>query len=101
MRSQRVDIVGIVETKVKEVKAHNMIKRISKDSHFFTISSESSQEIIWVLWNPFSVGVTEMEKNDQIITCLCSSLKLNKTFTFTLVYASYSAVERRQLWLDL
>jgi hypothetical protein len=36
MRLKGVDIVGIVETKVKEVKAHKIIQRIWKDSHFIT-----------------------------------------------------------------
>lgn len=89
----------ILETRVKEKKAENILKKVFKDWFYLTNYEHSQGGRIWFAWKD-EVCVTPVLKTNQFITCSIG-LPNQEEFFYTSVYASNSLEERKELWSDL
>ena len=89
----------VLETRVKENKAEDILKRVFKDWFHMTNYEHSSGGRIWFIWKE-EVRVTPVFKSDQFLTCSIG-LPDQEEFFYTCVYARNLGEERKELWEDI
>ena len=95
--ANHVDIMGIMETKVKDVNKTSIQNSLLPSWDFVPTSSNR----IWVTWNPNVANITLLKETNQLIHVLVEDLKLNKVFEVSFVYGLHSTCDRRALWRSL
>lgn len=90
---------GLLETRVKEKKSENILSTVFKDWSSISNYEYNTLGRIWLVWKS-DVRVTPFFKSGQILT-VSISLEGAEDFFYSIVYASNSAEERRELWNDL
>ncbi len=63
-------LMGLVETKVKEVNKGGVFRAIAKGWKVICNYSSSPRGRIWVCWDPLGVDVSLLSQNNQVIHCL-------------------------------
>lgn len=100
LRENRISILGLLETRVKEENSEKVAKKIS-DWNVSCNYPEAYNGRIWVFWNPRVVEMELLSKGEQFMHCLVKTLDSNKKFWCTFVYAQNSTSEREELWPSL
>ncbi|VFR01632.1 unnamed protein product [Cuscuta campestris] len=59
------------------------------------------QNKIWVLWNEENMRLTEVQEEDQAISCRFIDISTNKAITITTVYGQHTREGRKLLWETL
>lgn len=72
IRSQKVDLVGFVETKVKENKCCRVAKKFWKDCSYLFNYSSSPRGRVWLLWDPHIWNVSKVLESEEMLTCFFS-----------------------------
>ncbi|XP_048496375.1 uncharacterized protein LOC125495639 [Beta vulgaris subsp. vulgaris] len=101
INSQKVGLIGLLETKVK---AHNMGEiylNMFKGWCFTSNSSYHRGGRIVLAWNPKNFQVNILMCTSQVIHCLLTPASGLQRLHCTIVYASNDAKEREVLWQDL
>ncbi|XP_074299600.1 uncharacterized protein LOC141630734 [Silene latifolia] len=101
LKSHRIDVFGLLETRVKEKNALKIIRTIFKDYKLVNNYKEHSNGRIWLIWKPSSVTVTPLLYNSQFIHCEALHHATGHRFHVTMIYASNNARERDILWSHL
>ena len=94
IHANHVDIMGIVETKIKDTNIASVQNRLIPSWEYLNNSCNR----IWVTWNPNSVKVTLLKESKQLIHVLVEDLYLNKVFELSFVYGLHTSQERKDLW---
>ncbi|KAK9733251.1 hypothetical protein RND81_04G054500 [Saponaria officinalis] len=97
--SNKVDVFGILETRIKERKATKFSKKFSKFRVMHNCSVSNGR--IWVVWDPRSVTVTNLDVQNQYIHCQVQHHESGAPFQVTFVYAYNDAHIREELWSSL
>ncbi|XP_074283518.1 uncharacterized protein LOC141608064 [Silene latifolia] len=94
--SARLDILGIVETRIRKNKANNVQRRQFK--HFFVLDNYSSHlnKRIWIIWKNSNMVVTVHHSTSQWIHLLVTNGALSMELTF--VYGFNHPTQRLPLW---
>jgi exonuclease III len=101
VRSKKIGLVCLVETKVKEANVGSISSTMLLDCEFCYNYESHYLGRIWVCWSREEFAVTVLHKSDQCITCLIHSIKDKNSWHHTFVYGSNNPVERRNLWQNL
>lgn len=97
-----ISFVGLLETRVKEHKAHRISRALCKNwSWVFNYDSHHNGRI-WVGWNPAIWNVDILFASAQVIHCKVQQKdNINFHFLVSFTYGMNSIAERRDLWRDL
>ncbi|KAK9697361.1 hypothetical protein RND81_08G032700 [Saponaria officinalis] len=98
LRNNCLDILCLLETRVKKNKAEHILRKHFKAYNSFCNYSTHYNGRIWVLWNPVTIQVTVLEEHSQVVHCQAHHHATGKVFHISFVYGSNSADERIALW---
>ncbi|XP_074360896.1 uncharacterized protein LOC141701135 [Apium graveolens] len=93
-----IDLMGILETKVKVSNALSISKKINKNWQWLFNYDHHYNGRIWVGWNPNVWEISLLSKSSQFITCNARFIEKNLHFIVTFVYAFNDAIDRVPLW---
>ncbi|KAJ8421531.1 hypothetical protein Cgig2_033905 [Carnegiea gigantea] len=99
LHDNKVGLVGLLETKVKEVKANSVLQTFSRDADGWITSPKPSR--IWVAWKPSCYNVKLVALSDQFIHCHTMRMSTNDQFYITFIYGQNQVHLQYQLWEDL
>ncbi|XP_074314006.1 uncharacterized protein LOC141649210 [Silene latifolia] len=101
LHTTRVDILGVLETRVKEKNSKAIL---ASQFHAYKVLTNYKYHIngrIWLLWKPATVTITPLIIHAQFIHCAVLHHATCQQFHCTVVYASNDAKERIELWSAL
>jgi hypothetical protein len=101
MKKHKLDVCGLLETKLHSSKVSSMHKFRMKHWNFLTNATAASNARIVVFWNPSTVKVDLLNCSAQGLHVIINSLVLQLSFTVTFVYGYNTIVAKRSLWADL
>jgi exonuclease III len=101
VRSKKIGLVCLVETKLKEANAGAISSTLFPDWEFSYNYEHHYLGRIWLCWSREDFVVTILHKSDQCITCIVHSIKEKVCWHQTYVYCSNNPIERRILWQHL
>ncbi|KAK9698289.1 hypothetical protein RND81_08G093800, partial [Saponaria officinalis] len=67
LKDHKLDILGLLETRVKKSKAERILRKQFKGYNSFCNYSTHHNGRIWVLWNPATIQVTVLEEHSQVV----------------------------------
>ena len=98
---QKLDILGLVETKVKSVNKNRIIQGVFRDWNCLANYDSHNFGRIWIGWNPDNVELSKFSESDQVVYCKIKHLESRVQFTASFVYGFNDDRERRPLWSNL
>ncbi|XP_074312723.1 uncharacterized protein LOC141648135 [Silene latifolia] len=101
LRLLQVDIMGVLETRIKEKKAKKVIKNKLKAFKVVCNYSTHDNGRIWLIWKPNNVNIHPLIIHSQFIHCEVFHHATCNKFHLTMVYASNHAIARDDLWTNL
>ncbi|XP_019251250.1 PREDICTED: uncharacterized protein LOC109230181 [Nicotiana attenuata] len=101
IRSNKINLVGLVETKVKEANAHRIAKLLVPGWGLLTNYNEARNGRIWILWDTNILNIIGLQDDPQMIHCLVRSIRGNINCYLTVVYGFNGIEQRRSLWEKL
>ncbi|KAK9748444.1 hypothetical protein RND81_02G057900 [Saponaria officinalis] len=101
LRNNRIDIFGLLESKIKEAKAVKIAKSEFKSYGLITNYSHHKNGCIWVLWNSSTITVSPLLIQGQLIHCHVLHHSKNVQFHVTFVYGYNDPREKQLLWSSL
>uniref|UniRef100_A0A6N2LM18 Reverse transcriptase domain-containing protein n=1 Tax=Salix viminalis TaxID=40686 RepID=A0A6N2LM18_SALVM len=101
MKKNKVDVCGLLETKLRSSKVEALQKFQLKRWKFWTNVVASSTARIIIFWNPSTVKVVFVNCSAQGVHVVISSLVSQVSFHATFVYGLYTIVDRRDLWASM
>ncbi|XP_074374175.1 uncharacterized protein LOC141714560 [Apium graveolens] len=96
--SNNVNLMGVLETKVKSDNALGVSKKICRDWKWLFNYNHHYNGRVWVGWNPSVWDISIHSMSSQVITCNATFLEKNITILVSFVYAFNDAVDRVPLW---
>ena len=99
MKKNKVDVCGLLETKLRSSKVEALQKFRLKSWKFMTNVVASSTTRIVIFWNPSTVKVDFVDCSAQGVHVVINSLVIS--FHATFVYGLHTIVDRRDLWDSL
>jgi len=100
LKEENFDFGCLLETKVKEGRANQIVKSVFKDWSLLSNYEEHILGRLWLVWKN-TVRVTPIYKTSQLITCSILIEGSKEEIFVSFVYASNFAMERKMLWSDL
>ncbi|KAF5189600.1 hypothetical protein FRX31_020813 [Thalictrum thalictroides] len=97
VRENDLNIIGLVETKVKQEKAYQFVQDVGPGWEYAQNYTFCSRGRIWVCWNPNVCAMNNIETSLQFINMKVSMLT-STPFIVTIVYGSNDLVARKKLW---
>ena len=97
----KIDVIGIIETKVKLVNQDKIHNNMISHWHYVTNCQTDSIGRIWVGWNPNKIKLTVLISNSQLMHVQIDNLDLSVTFFASFIYGLHTVQDRRSLWRDL
>ncbi|XP_074374164.1 uncharacterized protein LOC141714549 [Apium graveolens] len=94
----KLNFMGLLETKVKSFNALIISKKIRKDWKWCFNYDHHYNGRVWVGWNPSVWDVSIHSLSSQVITCTATFLEKNLSFLVSFVYAHNDAPDRVPLW---
>lgn len=94
-------LIGLVETKIKEVNKEKVLRTIAKGWGFLNNYSSSPIGIIWVCWDPSGLKVSLMGQSDQVIHCLVKDASGFWHCVVSIIYGDNCPSRRESLWANL
>nr|TKS10936.1 hypothetical protein D5086_0000078410 [Populus alba] len=101
MKKHRMDVCGLLETKLSSSRVACMHRLRLKHWHYYTNVDATSTARIVVFWNPTTVQVELMASSAQALHLSVSSLISQYTLRISFVYGFNTISTRRALWGDL
>ncbi|XP_074301138.1 uncharacterized protein LOC141632490 [Silene latifolia] len=101
LKENNVDVLGLLETRVKSTKAKTIMRSKFKRYDAFCNYNKHYNGRIWVLWNPATTKVDILQEEAQVIQCKIRHYLTGKEFYLSVVYGSNSATRRHDLWDSL
>ncbi|XP_019235765.1 PREDICTED: uncharacterized protein LOC109216089 [Nicotiana attenuata] len=98
IRSNKINLVGLVETKVKETNAYRIANPLVPGWGTLTNYNEARNGRVWILWDTNVLKVTGLQDDPQLIHCIVRSIKGDVTCYLTVVYGFNGIEQRRSLW---
>ncbi|GMJ12502.1 hypothetical protein HRI_004919400 [Hibiscus trionum] len=99
VRTQKPEVVAIMEPRISGSKADDFIRRSGFDSSF-RVEAMGFSEGIWVLWKD-TLQIDIVAVSDQFIHAICVDNLNNGRFYITFVYASPTRCIRQGVWAQL
>lgn len=96
-----VNVLGILETKVKAHKVKAIQKRFGSHWNWQDNYVFSPKGRIWLGWNADVLGVSILYVSEQLIHCSVSGKGGGFQAHFSVVYGLHTVEDRRGLWRDL
>ena len=96
-----LDVVGLVETKVKFSNQDIIKNNIFPNWNFITNSQPDFIGRIWVGWNPGKVNVSLLSCSAQMIHVKIDNPDSSISFEASFVYALHTIFDRRPLWREI
>jgi exonuclease III len=100
LRRLKISIFCILETHIKEDKAHSIKEFIASSWGWIHNYGNHWMGRIWVCWDPNIVSVQLLSSNEQALSCRVVSHD-SKSWFVSAIYGSNKGVERRTLWQEL
>ncbi|XP_074299592.1 uncharacterized protein LOC141630726 [Silene latifolia] len=97
----KIDIMALLETRVKEHKASKIIKKNFNNWNVVCNYSHHYNGWIWVLFNPRTVTVIDKTIEDQVIHFKVHHHETCLTLYLSMVYGCNDAMDRHRLWNSL
>lgn len=94
----KIDVIGCVETRLKERKAGRIIQKVAKDWNVCCNYKDHPNGRIWLMWRN-NVNIQIIETTDQYIHCKVRKDSFKSLLT--VVYARNDVTLRHQLWNQL
>ncbi|XP_074342078.1 uncharacterized protein LOC141679483 [Apium graveolens] len=94
----KIDFMGVLETKVKVTNALGISKKINKNWRWLFNYDYHYNGRIWVGWNPNVWEISLYSQSSQFITCNARLIEKNLNIIVTFVYAFNDAIDRVPLW---
>ncbi|XP_020251079.1 uncharacterized protein LOC109828510, partial [Asparagus officinalis] len=94
-------VQALLETKIKESKLSNSVKRITNDWKWLSNVRNSSKARILILWDPRILDTQIVNISDQQITCAVKSFDGRLDCVISSVYGFNQMEGRKELWADL
>ncbi|KAJ6856768.1 hypothetical protein NC651_038440 [Populus alba x Populus x berolinensis] len=101
MRKNKLDVCGLLETKLVPSKVSSMQQFRLKKWKVFSNAAAASTARIVVFWNPATVNVELLDFSAQGLHVLIYSLVHQFKFYASFVYGFNTVIVRRTLWDDL
>jgi len=101
MKKNKLDVFGLVETKLTTSAVSFMHKLRLKNWNFLSNVATANTARILVFWNPSTVKVELIDFTAQGLHVTISSLVNQCVFLATFVYGYNTVIARRALWEDL
>ena len=101
IHEKKIDVIGLVETKVRILNQDKINKNIIPNWQFVTNCQTDSIGRIWVGWNPEKVFLNVLMCSQQLIHVKIVSVDLLVTFEASFIYGLHTVQDRRSLWRDL
>ncbi|XP_074291814.1 uncharacterized protein LOC141618618 [Silene latifolia] len=101
IKENNIDVLGLLETRVKKNKAHRILQSRFRRMNSFTNYNAHYNGRIWILWNPVTTSVSIVEEHAQVVHCQVRHFATGRTFHLSVVYGSKNASLRQQLWQSL
>ncbi|XP_021715737.1 uncharacterized protein LOC110683653 [Chenopodium quinoa] len=98
LAEQCVDVVGIMETKVKCDKSVELQKKFGSSWSWFCNYSSSHRGRLWVGWSHDKVNLSVISSHEKFIHVQISSKDLHHQIFCTFVYGLHSIHYRLPLW---
>ncbi|XP_020261656.1 uncharacterized protein LOC109837719 [Asparagus officinalis] len=96
-----ISFIALLETKIKESKLPNSVKRITNDWKWLSNVRNSSKARILILWDPRILDTQIVNISDQQITCAVKSFDGRLDCVISSVYGFNQMEGRKELWADL
>nr|XP_016469827.1 PREDICTED: uncharacterized protein LOC107792151 [Nicotiana tabacum] len=101
IRGNKIKLVGLVETKVKEGNAQRISKAIVPGWSILTNYKDARNGRIWLLWDTSHFIITGIKDDAQMIHCQVKSRRGDIDCLLTVVYGYNGLEQRRALWENL
>jgi len=101
MKKNKLDICGLVETKLSSSTVSFMHNLRLKNWSFLSNVAASNTARILVFWNPSTVSVELIDFTAHGLHVIISTLVNQYVFPATFVYGYNTIIARRTLWEDL
>ena len=101
MKSKKIDVCGLLETKLSLPKVNCMHRFRLKAWKFVCNAESAAYARIIVFWNPETVKVDMLQFSAQGIHVKVTSLVQQFYFTATFIYGYNTIAARRDLWENL
>ncbi|XP_074308496.1 uncharacterized protein LOC141643297 [Silene latifolia] len=101
LTQNKLDILGILETRVKENKSQRILRNKFRGYSSFCIYSKHYNGRIWLVWNPSTTRVTMLQVHAQVLHCHVHHLATGRAFHLSVVYGGNCPVHRASLWDSL
>ncbi|XP_019253761.1 PREDICTED: uncharacterized protein LOC109232443 [Nicotiana attenuata] len=100
MRKHKIDFIGCLETRVKELKAKRIVHKVCSDWRCCWNYKEHPSGRIWLMWRS-NIEVQILMLDEQFIHCEVQERSTTFKTLVTVVYASNEVNKRQQLWEKL
>ncbi|XP_074291836.1 uncharacterized protein LOC141618644 [Silene latifolia] len=101
LTQNKLDILGILETRVKENKSQRIPRNKFRDYSSFCNYSKHYNGRIWLVWNSSTTRVTMLQVHAQVLHFHVHHLATGRAFYLSVVYGSNCPVKRASLWDSL
>ncbi|KAJ8419453.1 hypothetical protein Cgig2_030899 [Carnegiea gigantea] len=101
LQSNKVGLVGLLETKVKVKNIEKVAASIFHGWNWVHNFSLNATGRIWVAWHPRAFDLEVLHLSEQFIHCRVIQLSTQRKFTVAFVYGFNQEHLRGQLWSDL
>ncbi|XP_070019439.1 uncharacterized protein [Nicotiana sylvestris] len=98
---KKIDLIGCLETRVKQHKAVKIIRKFGNDWEFYIDYTHAPNGRIWVGWRKTSVAVNIRYSTAQLIHCFIEDRQSQFNCELTYVYGYNTTAGRKPLWDQL
>ncbi|GAV89982.1 Exo_endo_phos domain-containing protein [Cephalotus follicularis] len=98
--SNKVAIIGLLETKARSINVKNVGKSIRRSWEFVSNHRQSLSGRILIMWDPSLINFQVISSSDQAIHGQVKLMNGPEVFV-SFIYGECIATERRRLWADL
>ncbi|PSS19299.1 Endonuclease [Actinidia chinensis var. chinensis] len=101
IRKNKVDIMGILETKLNHQSNRDMVKHKFRNWGIWDNFHQHPNGRIMIIWKADKVDLQMLNCSEQVIHCLATCKVTNTRFCISFVYAFNTIMGRRPLWANL
>ncbi|XP_074314153.1 uncharacterized protein LOC141649358 [Silene latifolia] len=98
---KQVDVLGLLETGVKQHKAKKILRNSFRRYNAFCNYNKHNNGRIWLLLNPTTTTVEILEEHSQVVHYKIKHLATGRMFFLSVVYGSNNAGIRQKVWDSL
>ncbi|XP_074298627.1 uncharacterized protein LOC141629546 [Silene latifolia] len=98
IQHNKIDILGLLETRVKLTKSHRILRSKFKKYSSFCNYNMHHNGRIWLLWDTSTTKVSVLQEHAQVVHCLVQHFASGRSFHLSVVYGSNCPMARQSLW---